>query len=162
MIMPYTIKPPSTLDQLQPGDSITADVVVEPDKYWIENVKVTRHSKAPAGTPTATVHIPNPGDPVPDFKLINRNGQRISLHQYRGQTLLLALIYTCCPFPRLLPARHPRVRRDRRPGPRRSGTLPQNAPAQHQLQPRPRHAQGSAAHGFSCAGSKDSALFTHR
>ena len=29
MIMPYTIKPPSTLDQLQPGDSITADVVVE-------------------------------------------------------------------------------------------------------------------------------------
>src|ERR1017187_9817733 len=46
MIMPYTIKPPSTLDQLQPGDSITADVVVEPDRYWLENVKVTGHSKA--------------------------------------------------------------------------------------------------------------------
>jgi len=99
MIMPYTIKPPSTLDQLQPGDSITADVVVEPDKYWLENVKVTGHSKAPAGTPTATAHIPNPGDPVPDFKLINQNGKRISLHQYRGQTLLLTLIYTRCPSP---------------------------------------------------------------
>src|ERR1035438_9729626 len=99
MIMPYTIKPPSTLDQLQPGDSITADVVVEPDRYWLENVKVTGHSKAPAGTPTATVRIPTPGDPVPDFKLINQNGKRISLHQYRGQTLLLTLIYTRCPFP---------------------------------------------------------------
>jgi protein SCO1/2 len=72
MIMPYTIKPPSTLDQLQPGDSITAVVVVEPDRYWLENVKVTGHSKPPAGTPTATVRIPTPGDPVPDFKLINR------------------------------------------------------------------------------------------
>ena len=97
--MPYTIKPPSTLDQLQPGDSITADVVVEPDKYWLENVKVTGHSKAPAGTPTATEHIPNPGNPVPDFKLINQNGKRISLHQYRGQTLLLTLIYTAARSP---------------------------------------------------------------
>jgi protein SCO1/2 len=104
MIMPYTIKPPSTLAQLQPGDSITADVVVaEPGKYWLENVKVTGHSKVPAATPTATVHIPNPGDPVPDFKLINQNGKSISLHQYRGQTLLLTLIYTRCPFPDFCP-----------------------------------------------------------
>ena len=49
MAMPYTIKPPATLDELQPGDSIAADVVVEPDKYWLENVKVTAHSQAPAG-----------------------------------------------------------------------------------------------------------------
>src|ERR1039457_1069909 len=105
MIMPYTIKPPSTLDQLQPGDSITADVVVEPDRYWLENVKVTGHSKALAGTPTATVHILNPGDLVPDFKLINQNGKRISLHQYRGQTLLLTLIYTRCLFPDFCPDR---------------------------------------------------------
>lgn len=104
MIMPYPIKLPSTLVQLQPGDSITADVVVEgPGKYWLKNVKVTGHSKAPAGTPTATVHMPNPGDPVPDFKLINQNGKRISLHQYRGQTLLLTLIYTRCPFPDFCP-----------------------------------------------------------
>ena len=47
MIMPYPIQPAAALDQLQPGDSITADVVVaEPGKYWLENVKVTDHSKA--------------------------------------------------------------------------------------------------------------------
>ena len=51
MAMPYTIKPPSTLDELQPGDTVTADVVVEPDKYWLENVKVTAHSPTPAGKP---------------------------------------------------------------------------------------------------------------
>lgn len=60
MIMPYAIKPASALDQIQPGDSITADVVVEPAKYWLENVKVTGHSKAPSATPTATVQ-PNEG-----------------------------------------------------------------------------------------------------
>jgi len=41
MVMSYTIKPSATLAQLQPGDSITADVVVQPDNtYWLENVKV--------------------------------------------------------------------------------------------------------------------------
>jgi Cu/Ag efflux protein CusF len=53
MTMPYAIKPPAALDQLQPGDTITADVVVEPDKYWLENVKVAERPKTPASKPTA-------------------------------------------------------------------------------------------------------------
>jgi Cu/Ag efflux protein CusF len=48
MVMPYSIQPPAALDQLQPGDSITADVVVDPNKYWLENVKVTAHAPTPA------------------------------------------------------------------------------------------------------------------
>jgi Cu/Ag efflux protein CusF len=55
MVMSYTITPPATLDQLQPGDSITADVVVEPGKYWLENVKITGHSKPADGKPSASV-----------------------------------------------------------------------------------------------------------
>ncbi len=102
MVMPYTLKPPSQLDQLQPGDSIAAEVVVDSDKYWLENVKVIGHSLPPA-TPTSAVHIPSPGDDVPDFKLVNQNGKTISLQQYRGQTLLLTLIYTRCPFPDYCP-----------------------------------------------------------
>src|ERR1035438_7200492 len=35
MIMPYTFKPPAQIDQLQPGDSITADVVVAADQYQL-------------------------------------------------------------------------------------------------------------------------------
>jgi protein SCO1 len=104
MIMPYKIKPASTLDQLQPGDSITADVVLaEPGNYWLENVKVITHAQPSAAKPTAAMHIPEPGDEVPDFKLVNQNGKQISLHQYRGQTLLLTLIYTRCPFPDFCP-----------------------------------------------------------
>ena len=55
MIMPYSIHPPAALDQLQPGDSIVADVVVAPDKYWLENVKITGHEKPAAGKPSASL-----------------------------------------------------------------------------------------------------------
>src|SRR5271156_4328750 len=35
MVMSYTIKPATMLNHLQPGDSITADVVVESGRYWL-------------------------------------------------------------------------------------------------------------------------------
>jgi len=40
MTMPYNVKPESQLDQLKPGDAITADVVVQDEKAWLENVSV--------------------------------------------------------------------------------------------------------------------------
>src|ERR1700688_4378724 len=97
MVMSYPLKPATALDQLQPGDSISADVVVTGEKYWLENVQVTGHSKPPADKPATSLHIPTPGEEVPDFKLINQDGKQISLHQYRGQTLLLTMIYTRFP-----------------------------------------------------------------
>jgi len=47
MTMPYKVKPESLLDQLSPGDSIGADLIVHADEYWLENVKVTPHSNPP-------------------------------------------------------------------------------------------------------------------
>ena len=44
MTMPYPVKPVSELDKLSAGDAITADVVVQEDNAWIENVVVTGHS----------------------------------------------------------------------------------------------------------------------
>jgi len=47
MVMPYVVKPASELDKLSPGDAITADVVVQGDDSWIENVAVTTHGATP-------------------------------------------------------------------------------------------------------------------
>jgi protein SCO1 len=47
MIMPYVVKPAGELDKLSPGDLVTADIVVEDDNSWVENVAVTGHSSAP-------------------------------------------------------------------------------------------------------------------
>jgi Cu/Ag efflux protein CusF len=41
MTMPYQVKPESELDKLKPGDAITADVVVQDEKAWLENIVVT-------------------------------------------------------------------------------------------------------------------------
>lgn len=108
MAMAYKIKPPSVLSQLVPGDSISAEVVVQPrgdagrTSYWLENVKVTAHSKTSAPAPT-TQRIPAPGDVVPDFSLTNQDGKRFSLKQYGGKVLLVTFIYTRCRFPDFCP-----------------------------------------------------------
>jgi protein SCO1 len=159
MVMPYTIKPASMLDQLQAGDSITADVVVEPDKYWLENVTITGHSQSPAAKPAASLHIPAPGDDVPDFNLINQSGTRISLHQYRGQTLLLTFIYTRCPFPDFCP----RVSHEFASIDKQVHDDPARYGKTHLLSisfdPAHDTARALRVYGFSCAGSHDPALF---
>ena len=112
MAMSYKIKPASMLRQLSPGDSISAEVVVvEPARkngdavpdYWLENVKVTAHAKQPPANGANSIHIPSPGEDVPDFVFTNQDGKRISLRQYRGKVLLVTFIYTRCPFPDFCP-----------------------------------------------------------
>lgn len=41
MTMPYPVKPENELDKLSAGESITADVVVQGDQAWLENIAVT-------------------------------------------------------------------------------------------------------------------------
>lgn len=53
MTMPYKVKPESELEQLSPGDSITADLVVLNDEYWLKNVKLTERSNPPPPKPVA-------------------------------------------------------------------------------------------------------------
>lgn len=113
MAMDYKIKLAADFSPLAAGDIISAEVVVEsrdkdavPD-YWLENVKVTGHAK-PSGDkanakPSAELHVPAPGEVVPDFQFTNQNGRSISLKQYRGQVLLVTFIYTRCPFPDFCP-----------------------------------------------------------
>jgi Cu/Ag efflux protein CusF len=47
MTMPYKVKPESELDKLHPGDVITADLQVQDEGAWIENIAVTGHPSAP-------------------------------------------------------------------------------------------------------------------
>ena len=46
MTMPYTVKPADELDKLAAGDAITADIVVQDDNSWLENIVVTAHGAA--------------------------------------------------------------------------------------------------------------------
>ena len=46
MTMPYKVKPEGELDQLHPGDAIAADLLVQDEDAWLENIVVTGHSPA--------------------------------------------------------------------------------------------------------------------
>ena len=112
MAMSYTVKPASDLRLLQPGDSISAEVVVvepaaksddaAPD-YWLEKVKVTAHAPSPPAKGANSMHFPEPGEAIPDFAFTNQNGQPTSFKKYRGKVLLVTFVYTRCPFPDFCP-----------------------------------------------------------
>src|SRR5579872_147433 len=161
MVMPYSFKPPSQINNLQPGDSITADVVLDKGEYWLENVKVTGHSQPPASQPTSSIHIPQPGDDVPNFHLVNQSGRNISLRQYRGQTLLLTLNYTRCPFPDYCPrVSHEFVSINRQliADPARYGKTHLLSISFDPAHDTPKILR---AYGFDCTGSKDPTVFRH-
>lgn len=48
MTMPYPVKPEAELARLHPGDAITADVVVQDDSAWLENIVISGHAPPPA------------------------------------------------------------------------------------------------------------------
>ncbi len=98
MAMPYKVKSPSELDPLAVGDSIMATIVADKEDYFVRDITVSAHSASPPPQPSSALHVPEPGESVPNFKLVNQNGRHISLDQYRGRTLLLTFIYTRCPF----------------------------------------------------------------
>ncbi len=102
MTMSYTVQDPPGLQQAQPGDRITANVVVVNNSYWLEHLTVTDRSQR--GTVCATQpHALAPGEQVPDVPLSNQDGRIVHLSDFRGKAVLLTFIYTRCPFPTFCP-----------------------------------------------------------
>jgi len=110
MTMPYPVRDRQLLQSLGPGDEITGDVVVTEEGAYLENVVVSKKGQGapaqpapPAGGPGTHLHQPQPGEKVPDFAMINQDGQRIHLASFRGHVLLVTFIYTRCPYPNFCP-----------------------------------------------------------
>jgi protein SCO1/2 len=102
MAMPYPVVDPKELDQLSPGDQITADVVVMPNEIHLENIVVVKKSDG-KNVPGAQLTPSNQNEPVPDFALVNQDGKRVHFAEFRGKAVLLTFIYTRCPLPDYCP-----------------------------------------------------------
>lgn len=105
MAMPYRVKDPAVVQELQPRDKIAAEVVVGKDAsdYWLEDVRITNESgRGQTKTPVAP-HMLIPGERIPDFKLVNQDGKTIRLADFAGKALLVTFIYTRCPMPNFCP-----------------------------------------------------------
>ena len=102
MIMPYSLRNPGIISELHPGDTITADLFTSESESALDNIVIVGQAKADYKPPVAYKPL-NPGDPVPDFKLLNQSGKLIHISQFRGKVLLVTFIYTRCPLANYCP-----------------------------------------------------------
>ncbi len=110
MAMPYRVKDPAIVQQVEPGDKISAEVVVRNDRsdnegsdYWLENIRITDQSgrgriKVPPGSKTLPI-----GARVPEVTLVNQDGRKIRFSDFNGKAVLVTFIYTRCPMPDFCP-----------------------------------------------------------
>jgi protein SCO1/2 len=98
MSMEFDVKDDAGFQKLEVGDQVTATLAVTDEEDWLENLIITKPAvpdpNAKAGENSVE---PSPGADTPDFGLVNQDGKRIHLAQYRGQALALTFIYTRCP-----------------------------------------------------------------
>ena len=104
MAMGFKIKDDWVLGVAKPGDKMQATLVIEGAKSWLENVVITEKPKADPNGPAENVtHTPEPGEAVPEFSLVNQDGKRLRLADFRGKALVVTFIYTRCPLPDYCP-----------------------------------------------------------
>jgi protein SCO1/2 len=103
MTMPYPVADPATLERVSVGDQITADVVVSNGAARLENVVVVKKGTGAPPAPSGASLKPGADALTPDFALVNQDGKRVHLDQYRGKAVLLTFIYTRCPLPDYCP-----------------------------------------------------------
>ena len=106
MTMPYKVQDPALLQGKQPGDLVTATLVVEEVNAYLSTLTTT--GRAPLDTPPAGPAITDSdllkeGDAVPDHALVDQAGTPRTIGSLRGHRVALTFIYTRCPLPDFCP-----------------------------------------------------------
>jgi protein SCO1/2 len=102
MTMNFTVVPTAQMASLKAGDRIEAGADFGPDVARLTHVHVT-------GSLTSAVHIVhdvqplNIGDGMPLTEFFDQRGQAFDFQDLRGQTVVLAFVYTRCKDPRMCP-----------------------------------------------------------
>ncbi|HTW68065.1 MAG TPA: SCO family protein [Bryobacteraceae bacterium] len=104
MTMPYRVKDPFGMKEVQPGDAIVADLIAANGgkDYWLQSIRITDES----GRKTAKPHIRHAlkiGDPAPEVPFTNQDGKQLHFSDFKGKSVLITFIYTRCPMPEFCP-----------------------------------------------------------
>jgi protein SCO1/2 len=105
MTMPYKVQDGKILADKQPGDLITATLVVGETEAHLSRIDKTGHAPVEDGTRPAITEsqILKPGDPVPDTALVDENNAARPLSSLKGHRVALTFMYTRCPQPDFCP-----------------------------------------------------------
>ena len=95
MTMAYTLQNPSVASELHPGDTLTSQLQLGAQGAVLSSIVIVQQANLNV-LPPVQYHVPQLGDPVPDFRFLNQSNREISLKQFRGKVLVLTFIYTRC------------------------------------------------------------------
>ena len=104
MTMPFTVKDGGLLTGKEPGDLVTATLVVTDLNAHLSSLTRTGH--APIEAPAAasnTPHILLPGEPVEDAPLVDQQGKPRPFSGFKGHRVAITFIFTRCPLPEFCP-----------------------------------------------------------
>lgn len=102
MTMDFPIRADWVWEDLTPGADIRAELVVDKtakDPYWLENIGIVAAPNPNQPPLPVNQNFAQLGKETPDFSLINQDGKKISLKDYRGKALAITFIYAQCPLP---------------------------------------------------------------
>ena len=106
MVMPYTVQDLALLEGKQPGDMVTATLVVEEVNAYLTTLTTTGHEplRTPAAGPVLTnADMLRDDDQVPDVVLVDQAGAALPMQSLRGHRVALTFIYSRCPIPDFCP-----------------------------------------------------------
>ena len=106
MTMPFQVQDEALLQNKQPGDLVTATLMVpEVGVPYLSSVTETGTAPLPAAIEVTASEgaILMPGDPVPDQLLVDQDGRPTPISSLRGHRVALTFMYTRCPLPNFCP-----------------------------------------------------------
>lgn len=114
MVMTLPVRDAKSLDGLQAGTAIDFTLRVDRTAAYVEDIRIHEYEST-AQEPMASRQLQileaasadkarkpselQTGDVVPDFTLIDQDGQRVTLSQFAGKVAAITFIYTRCPLP---------------------------------------------------------------
>jgi protein SCO1/2 len=102
MTMDFHVQDPWVLKAAWPGDGITATLVLDGARSWLEGVALTKADSSSPTLPASEVVVP-PGTPLPDVALVNQDGEEVRPSTFAGRAAVYTFIYTRCPLPDYCP-----------------------------------------------------------
>ena len=99
MTMPFRVSRAADLAGLQPGNRVRFQMRIEAGSPEARKIRLL----SPADPEIPVVKRPVPGEPLPDFLLMDQAGTKRRLSELRGRVVAVNFIYTRCPLPDVCP-----------------------------------------------------------
>jgi protein SCO1/2 len=111
MTMPFAVRDEQEIATLAIGDAISFQLNVTQQDSWIDRVRkidagqlhLASVAQPPSSEPTDSSSRLREGDHLPEFELVNQDGQSITDQTFLGQPLVLTFVFTRCPIPNFCP-----------------------------------------------------------